>query len=116
MRASYRYYTDTFQLDAHTTEFELHQYLLPRLIARGSFRYYAQTGVDFFSTAYPLQESLLHPRTADSDLARFHAQEYGLKLLWLARGQSSLDIGYFHYFRDNGLYANVLSFGYGGGF
>ena len=116
LRASYRYYTDSFRLDAHTAEFELHQYLLPRLIARGSFRYYTQTGVDFFSTALPWQESPLGPRTADSDLARFHAREYGLKLLWLARGQSSLDIGYFHYFRDNGLHANVLSFGYGGGF
>jgi hypothetical protein len=116
LRASYRFYTDTFQLEAHTTEFELHQYLAPWLIARGSFRYYAQTGVDFFSSALPLQQSMLLPRTADSDLAHFRAQEYGLKLLWLARGQSALDIGYFHYFRDNGLYANVLSFGYGGGF
>ena len=116
LRAAYRYYWDTFQLRAHTTEFELHQYLFPRLIVRGSFRYYAQAGVDFFTTAFPAHESLLLPRTADSDLAEFHAQEYGLKLLWLARGQSSLDIGYFHYFRDNGLYANVFSFGYGGGF
>ncbi|MEI9935856.1 MAG: DUF3570 domain-containing protein [Pseudomonadota bacterium] len=116
LRATYRYYTDTFQLSAHTTEFELHQYLLPRLIARGSIRYYTQTGADFFTTAFPALESLRLPRTADSDLAAFHAQEYGLKLLWLARGQSSLDIGYFHYFRDNGLYANVFSFGYGGGF
>ncbi len=116
LRAAYRYYTDTFQLSAHTTEFELHQYLFPRLIARGSFRYYTQSGVDFFSSALPASESSLRPRTADSDLAPFHAQEYGLKLLWLARGQSSLDIGYFHYFRDNGLSANVLSFGYRGGF
>ncbi|MEI9947449.1 MAG: DUF3570 domain-containing protein [Pseudomonadota bacterium] len=116
LRAAYRFYTDTFQLSAHTSEFELHQYLFPWLIARGSFRYYTQTGVDFFTSAFPAQESLRLPRTADSDLAAFHAQEYGLKLLWLARGQSALDIGYFHYFRDNGLTANIFSFGYGGGF
>ena len=116
LRAAYRFYTDTFQLRAHTTEFELHQYLLPRLIARGSFRYYTQTGVDFFSTAFPLLANSMQPRTADSDLAKFHAQEYGVKLLWLARGQSSLDVSWFHYFRDNGLDANVFSFGYGGGF
>ena len=116
LRAAYRYYTDSFQLSAHTAEFELHQYLFPRLLARGSFRYYSQTGVDFFSTALPLQTSPLQPRTADSDLAEFHAQEYGLKLLWLARGQSSLDIGWFHYSRNNGLDANVISFGYGTGF
>jgi len=116
LRAAYRYYTDTFQLSAHTADFELHQYLLPRLIARGSFRYYTQTGVDFFTTAFSGQESLRPPRTADSDLAQFHAQEYGLKLLWLARGQSALDIGYVHYFRDNGLFANIFSLGYSGGF
>jgi hypothetical protein len=117
LRAAYRYYTDTFQLSAHTAEFELHQYLLPKLIARGSFRYYTQTGVDFFSSAFPLAESLARvPRTADSDLAAFHAQEYGLKLLWLVRGQSSLDISYSHYVRDNDLSANIFSFGYGGGF
>ena len=116
LRAGYRYYTDTFQLSAHTADFELHQYLLPRLIARGSFRYYSQTGVDFFSTAFSSQESLRLPRTADSDLALFHAREYGLKLLWLTRGQSSLDLGYVHYFRDNGLSANIFSLGYAGGF
>ena len=116
LRAAYRYYWDTFELSAHTAEFELHQYLLPRLIARGSFRYYTQTGVDFFTTAFSGPDSLLRPRTADSDLAEFRAREYGFKLLWLARGQSALDVGYFHYSRDNGLYANVLSFGYGGRF
>jgi len=116
LRAAYRYYSDTFQLSAHTADFELHQYLLPRLIARGSFRYYSQTGVNFFSTALPLQASALEPRTADSDLARFHAQEYGIKLLWLAGARGSLDVSWFHYFRDNDLQANVVSFGYGGGF
>lgn len=116
LRAGYRYYTDTFQLSAHTAEFELHQYVFPRLIARGSFRYYTQTGVDFFSTALPLQTSPLQPRTADSDLAEFHASEYGLKLLWLSRGKSSLDLSWFHYSRSNGLDANIVSFGYGSGF
>jgi len=116
LRAAYRYYWDTFELSAHTAEVELHQYLLPRLIARGSFRYYTQTGVDFFTTAFTGPESLFRPRTADSDLAEFRAREYGLKLVWLARGQTALDVGYFHYARDNGLYANVLSFGYGGRF
>jgi len=116
LRAAYRYYTDTFQLDAHTVEFELHQYLSPWLLVRGSFRYYTQTGVDFFSTAFRLQDTELGPRTADSDLAAFHATEYGLKLLWLARGQSAFDVSYFHYSRDNGLFANVFSLGYGGAF
>ena len=113
LRVAYRYYWDTFQLSAHTAEFELHQYLAPRLIARGSLRYYTQTGVDFFAFAFPADIGRGLPRTSDSDLAPFHAQEFGLKLLWLARGQSTLDVSYFHYSRDNDLHADIVSFGYG---
>jgi len=116
LRASYRYYWDSFELRADTVELELHQYLAPRLIARGSYRYYSQTGVDFFGTAFPVNLDLRRPRTSDSDLAPLHANEFGLKLLWLARGKSTLDVSYFHYQRDNGLFANIISFGYGGGF
>jgi Protein of unknown function (DUF3570) len=114
LRAAYRYYSDTFQLKAHSAEFELHQYLGPRFIARGSYRYYTQTGVDFFSTAFAFEGAL--PRTSDSDLAPFQAQELGLKLLWLARGQSTLDLSYSHYWRTNDLFANIISFGYGARF
>ncbi len=113
LRAAYRYYWDSFELSAHTLELELHQYLGPRVIARGSYRYYSQTGVDFFTTAFGADNSSPLPRTADSDLALFHAQEFGLKLLWLARGSNTLDVSYFYYERSNDLHAHVLSFGYG---
>jgi len=113
LRAAYRYYRDTFELTAHSAEFEIHQYLAPRFILRASYRYYTQTGVDFFQRAFPADLAAAAPRTADSDLAPFQAHESGLKLLWLAPGQSTLDVGYVHYARDNGLYANIISFGYG---
>lgn len=116
LRAAYRYYWDTFELSAHTVEFELHQYLSPRWIARGSYRYYRQSGVDFFGIAFPTDIGPSVPRTADSDLAPFHAHELGLKLLWLASGKSTLDVSFFHYVRDNDFRANILSFGYGTGF
>lgn len=113
LRAAYRYYFDTFELTAHTLELELHQYLAPRFIARGSYRYYTQTGVDFFTTAFAVDGAATQPRTADSDLAPFHGSEFGLKLLWLAPGQSTLDVSYFHYGRSNDFRANIISFGYG---
>jgi len=116
LRGAYRYYWDSFDLTAHTAELEVHQYLAPRFIARGSYRYYSQTGVSFFATAFPADGNPLLPRTSDSDLAPFHANEFGLRLLWLAGGQSTLDVSYFHYARDTGLFANIISFGYGGGF
>jgi hypothetical protein len=116
LRAAYRYYWDSFELTAHTVELELHQYLAPQLIARGSYRYYSQTGVDFFATAFPVANGAAAPRTSDSDLAPFHANEFGLRLLWLAREHSTVDMSYFHYERDNGLFANIISFGYGASF
>ena len=116
LRAAYRYYWDTFELTAHTLELEAHQYLAPRLLARGSYRYYSQTGVDFFAPAFPTAFNPAAPRTSDSDLAPFQAHELGLRLLWLAGGHSTLDVSYFHYGRDNGLDAHIFSFGYGGGF
>lgn len=116
LRAAYRYYWDTFELAAHTLEVELHQYLAPRLLARGSYRYYTQTGVQFFGTSFPNDIGPLVPRSSDSDLAPFHATEWGLKLSWLARGQNTLDVSYFHYARSNDLFANIVSLGYGGRF
>jgi hypothetical protein len=116
LRVAYRYYWDSFDLAAHTAELELHQYLASRLIARGSYRYYTQTGVDFFATAFSPDTDASQSRTSDSDLAPFHSQELGLKLLWLARGQNTLDVGLVRYFRSNGLSAYILSFGYGGRF
>ena len=116
LRAAYRYYWDTFQLGAHTLELELHQYLGSHVIARGSYRYYKQTGVDFFTTAFAADNASPLPRTADSDLAPFHANELGLKLLWLARGANTVDVSYFYYERSNDLRAHVLSVGYGSRF
>ena len=116
LRAAYRYYWDTFELSAHTLELELHQYLGPHVIARGSYRYYTQTGVDFFTTAFSAENASPLARTADSDLAAFHANELGLKLLWLARGSNTLDVSYFYYVRSNDFVSHVLSFGYGSRF
>lgn len=115
LRAAYRYYFDSFELSAHTLELELHQYLAPRFLARGSYRYYTQTGVDFFTTAFAAESTGMTtlPRTADSDLARFHGSEFGFKLQWLAPGSSTLDLSYLHYARSNDFYANIVSFGYG---
>ena len=70
----------------------------------------------FFATAFSPDTKASQSRTSDSDLAPFHSQELGLKLLWLARGQNTLDVGFVRYFRSNGLSADILSFGYGGRF
>ncbi len=116
LRAGYRYYFDDFDLVSHTADFELHQYLGPRFIARGSYRYYTQTAVDFFTTSYGGNRLSSEPRTADSDLAAFHANEVGLKLSWLFRRGQSFDASYFRYWRDTGLVADIVGLGYGGMF
>jgi len=113
LRAAYRYYWDSFELTAQSVELEVYQYLARRFVLRASYRYYTQTGVDFFASAFPSDIGPAVPRTSDSDLAPFHAHEPALKLLWLAPGLSTLDVSYVHYARSNGLFANIVSFGYG---
>jgi hypothetical protein len=51
----YRFYTDTWGLNAHTAGIELTQpiSLLKGLTLTGSYRYYMQNGADFFSDLFP---------------------------------------------------------------
>lgn len=117
LKASYRLYSDNYGLDAHTAEVMAYQYLVPWLYLRGSYRYYWQSGVDFYGEMF---EPGTTPRTADSDLAPFHAHEWGVKLVMLAERspfellrRSALDASFFRYVRSNDLTVSmfVLSFG-----
>jgi len=117
LKASYRFYIDNYGLDAHTVEVAAYQYLVPWLYLRGTYRYYVQSGVDFYGEMFLFDA---RPRTSDSDLAPFHAHELGAKLVMLAEQspieflrRSTIDASFFHYQRSNDLTVSmfVLSFG-----
>jgi hypothetical protein len=125
IKASYRYYFDdkNFGLIAHTAEFQGYQYLTKWMYIRGSYRYYTQTGASFFALEFPQDLPDEAPRTSDSDLAPFDANELGLKLAVLGDRapfnflkNGSFDVSYTYYKRTNDLFIQFLSLGYGRNF
>src|SRR5262249_117526 len=118
LKASYRYYTDNYQLTAHTVEGQLYQYLADSRYSRGSYRYHWQSGVDFFATAF--EPGWVGPQTSDSDLAPFTAHEVGLKLVllaerspWVGLKRSFIEASFYHYWRTNDLQVNWLTVAFG---
>ena len=77
MKGFYRFYDDNWGVIAHAVEGQLLQRLHPYLYVRGSYRFYTQTAVDFFTTRSSGLESLF---TADSDLGRFNSHTVGFKV------------------------------------
>jgi hypothetical protein len=119
LKASYRYYVDNYDLQAHTAEGLLYQYLCDWLYVRASYRYHHQTGVDFFATVFEPRAFKL-PQTSDSDLAPFTAHEVGLKLVllaerspWVGLKRSFIEASFYRYWRTNDLAVNWLTLAFG---
>ena len=108
LKGFYRYYTDAWGVRAHALEGQLSQRIHPLLYLRASYRWYTQTGVDFFTTLSPGRGETRF--TADSDLGPFDSHTAGLKvaaeLPFLFAG-AHLDAGYERYWRTDGLTVNV---------
>jgi hypothetical protein len=123
LKASYRYYVDDFGLSANTATAELYQYLVPWCYVRGSYRYYDQTGVDFFQESFPVDLLRGASRTSDSDLAPFDSSEVAVKLVLLGERSpfASLQKAFFdaefsQYVRSNNLEVQMFSLAYGRSF
>lgn len=116
-KLGYRGYVDSFGLQAHGIEASVYQYLVSWLYVRGSFRYYDQNGVDFYTEALPLGFTDATDRTADSDLAPLSSREFSLQLKTVKeRGplrKWSASVEYFRYSRSNDLEINAVSLGLG---
>ena len=119
LRFSYRFYFDDFDVRAHTMLAELYQYMTERAYLKLHYRAHHQNAVFFWTTNLTVFElDRTSPRTSDSDLARFWAHEWGIKLLFYItppgrNRQHYLDAYYNRYTRTNDLTVNVASIGYG---
>jgi len=118
LKLRYRGYLDSFGLHAHTIEASVYQYIVSWLYVRGSYRFYDQNGVDFFTTSLPLgfdDDATL--RTADSDLAPMHAHEWTVSLATVRGrgplGKWSASAEVFRYQRSNDLQITAVSLGLG---
>lgn len=60
IRGEYRYFTDSWGIEAHTFELAYVHGLTERWTLEGSVRYYTQDAADFYSDLFPYQNSQTH--------------------------------------------------------
>ena len=117
LHLAYRYYRDDFDLDAHTADVSVYQWLGPQVYFGLDYRFHYQSGVPFFVELAPAGSAENdEPRTSDEDLGRFNAHQLGGKFVFYInrqneRGDESLSLSYHRYFRPN-LDIDVASIGY----
>ncbi len=91
---SYRYYDDTFGIQAHTFQLAWFQKVGAHVVLRPSVRWYEQTEADFYGlhfTGSPEDYS------SDYRISALRAIGYGIKLIWSPNTKCAFDIGYERY-------------------
>jgi hypothetical protein len=112
VKGFYRFYVDNWGILAHTFELQLYQHITRYAYLRANYRYHTQTAADFWTTnAKPAEGAI---RTADSDLAAFTAQTFGVlaavDLPMVPRlRELHIDFGYEYYVRTNDLRASIYT-------
>jgi hypothetical protein len=100
--ATYRFYTDTYGINAHTVGLTWFQKLGKNWVIAPGVRYYEQSAADFYA---PIFESKPQHYSADYRLAKLASLTYGLKLIWKPSDKFQFNIGYDRYVmegRDGG--------------
>ncbi|MBI5182476.1 MAG: DUF3570 domain-containing protein [Nitrospirae bacterium] len=120
IQIDYRYYLDSWDINAYTVDTKLFHYLTDNLILRLRYRYYNQDSAYFYKENYTtLQEYI----AADYKLSAFSANLFGIKLDYGLKGidwfrknrilrESRVDINYERYMQTTGFYANIIQIGY----
>lgn len=117
LRTYYRYYTDNWDLKAHTASIELPIKLSDKFTVSPMYRYYIQSQTKYFA-AFEKHISTEEYYTSDYDLSSFTTNQYGLGVsytdiftagkIWKF-GIKNIDFRYNHYTRTDGLNANIAS-------
>lgn len=119
IRTYYRYYWDDWGITSHTASIELPIKLTDRFTVFPMYRYYVQDASKYFA---PFETHLSTEKyyTSDYDLSTFNANQYGFGVgytdiltnakIWKF-GLKSMDLRFNHYDRNDGLNANIVTFG-----
>lgn len=117
LRTYYRYYTDNWDIQSHTFNFELPIRISDKFTAFPMYRYYTQTASKYFG-AYETHLSTEKYYTSDFDLATFNANQYGVGVtytdifmkskIWKL-GLKNIDFRYNHYNRSDTLKADIVT-------
>jgi len=120
---SYRYYWDTWAVKSSTAEMKLNKYVTNDLVFSIDYRYYTQTGANFYQPQYIGDYYTLDGyRTVDYKLTPFSSNNFGLSLNLMLRAfgkpgsdlefleNSSLELTYFRYFNTLDFSADIVQF------
>lgn len=120
LRTYYRYYTDNWDVTAHTASIEVPIKLTDKFTVFPTYRYYVQTQSKYFAP-YETHLSSEEFYTSDYDLSSFSANQYGFGAtytdlfasahIWKF-GLKNIDFRFNHYERSDGLSANIGSLGF----
>jgi len=115
LRAYYRYYHDSWGLDAHTANIEASVKLTPFFSVTPYYRYYTQNGVSYFAP-FQVHQPGDEYYTSNYDLSAFHSHFFGAGFRVIPpRGVlgishfNMLEIRYGRYEKSNSMQANVVS-------
>lgn len=117
LRAFYRYYTDSWNLTAHTAELEIPYKITPFISVAPFYRFYSQSGVDYFK---PYKEHMLSAKdefyTSDYDLSKFTSHLVGANFrmvssdgLFGIKKLNVLEFRYGYYHRSTNLSSHLLT-------
>lgn len=120
LRTYYRYYSDNWNLSAHTASIEIPYKLSDKFTIFPMYRFYTQNKSKYFAP-YNTHLSTEQYYTSDFDLATFNANQYGIGLtytdifmnskIWKF-GLKNIDFRFNHYNRNDGLSANIATIGF----
>lgn len=115
LRSFYRYYNDDWGLSAHTLQLESSFKVTPFFSITPFYRYYTQTGVDYFAVKN-LHKTTEQYYTSNFDLAKFNSNFFGAgfrvsppKGVFGIQRINMLELRYGHYKRTNGLQSDIVS-------
>jgi hypothetical protein len=97
LETSYRFFRDSWGINAHTVELAWHQKIGRRLVISPSFRYYYQTQADFYYVMVPDYLNLPPYYSSDYRLSELQTFSYGLAVTWRLAKFLSLEGSYTRY-------------------
>lgn len=94
LEGSYRYYSDSFGIDAHTASLAWYQKIGDHWVVRPIVRYYMQSEADFYGVRFTGSPD---EYSSDYRLSEMDSFGGGVKLIWTPNSRVSFDISYERY-------------------
>ena len=102
LHGQYRFFTDTWGINAHTVQVGYTQPLREKWTVDASYRYYTQGNADFYSDLFPYQNAQNY-LARDKELSSFNSHSFGMGLSydftranWKAINKSTVNLAYNH--------------------